>query len=180
MSKLIRDLKKKKRKAQSQAFELYCDFLFKVAYRYLKETHLAEEVVSQAFYNIFEKINQTDIESEGAFKAWCRKVTINQALMELRKQVRFQSDVSLIEEKEESPLQTDSHIHEEDIIKMVLNLPDGYRTIFNLYVIEGYSHKEIAEMLSISEGTSKSQLSKARKLLKIYLQENELSHAVIR
>nr|WP_321408234.1 sigma-70 family RNA polymerase sigma factor [uncultured Carboxylicivirga sp.] len=180
MKKLIKDLKKKRSKAQFKVFELYSDYLCKVAYRYLKETHLVEDVVSQAFLNIFEKIDSTNIEEEGAFKAWARKITINQSLMEIRKHVRFQDNISLIDHIEESPIRTDQHLHEQDIVKMVLRLPDGYRTIFNLYVIEGYTHKEIGEMLSISEGTSKSQLSKARNLLKTYIQQNEDDYAAIR
>lgn len=180
MKKLLKDLKKKRSKAQFEVFERYSDYLFKVAYRYLKETQLVEEVVSQAFLNIFEKIALTDIQEEQAFKAWARKITINQALMEIRRHIRFQDNISLIDHIEESPVRTDQHLHEEDIVKMVLQLPDGYRTIFNLYVIEGYTHKEIGAMLSISEGTSKSQLSKARKLLKTYLQDNENHYAAFR
>lgn len=180
MKKLIKDLKKKRSKAQFQVFETYSNYLYKIAYRYLKDPHLVEEVVSQAFFNIFEKISETTIEDESTFSAWCRKITINQSLMEIRKHLKFQDHLSLIENKEEAPISTDQHLHEEDLVKMVLQLPDGYRTIFNLFVIEGYSHKEISQKLSISEGTSKSQLSKARQLLKRQIENTEIYHEAIR
>ncbi len=180
MKKLIKDLKKKRSKAQYLIFDTYSNYLYKIAYRYLKDNHLVEEVISQAFLNIFDKIADTTIEDEASFKAWCRRITINQSLMEIRKHVRFQDNLSLIENMEEAPISTDQHLHEEDIVKLVLQLPDGYRTIFNLYAIEGYTHKEISEKLSISVGTSKSQLSKARQLLKRQIENTEDYHAAIR
>ncbi|MCU4174763.1 RNA polymerase sigma factor [Carboxylicivirga sp. N1Y90] len=177
MNKLIKDLKKKRTKAQYIVFDKYSSYLFKIAYRYLKDTHLAEEAVSQAFMNIFNKIDRSDIEEEVAFKAWARRITINQALMEIRKHLRFQDTIVLNEHTKEAPIQTDQQLHEEDIVNLVLKLPDGYRTVFNLYVIEGYKHSEIAEMLSISVGTSKSQLSKARKLLQNQILKNDNYYA---
>ncbi|TKG90685.1 sigma-70 family RNA polymerase sigma factor [Puteibacter caeruleilacunae] len=180
MKKLIKALKKNKPKAQHELFNRYGNYLFRISYRYLRNSELAEEVLSQSFLNIFREISKTDIESEAALKAWMKRITINQSLMEIRKNVRFNQSLELIEEVEESEITADATLLENDLIEMVLNLPDGYRTVFSLYAIEGYKHEEIAQQLGISVGTSKSQLSKARRLLKEMISKTELQYETVR
>jgi len=177
---LIKSLKRNKPKAQQKAFNLFADYLFRVCYRYLNNRERTEEVLSQTFLNIFNEIHKTDITEEAPLKAWMKKIAINQSLMEIRKRVQFSQTLELIEEIEESEITSDEHLLENDLIQMVLDLPEGYRTIFSLYAIEGYKHEEIAKKLSISVGTSKSQLSKARKLLKVMISKTEIRHEAIR
>jgi len=180
VKKLIKALKKKHPKAQKQLFDSYAGYLYRICFRYLSNRELSEEVLSQAFLNIFNHIERTDIMDEKPLKAWMKKVAINQSLMELRKNIRFTHTLDLIEEIEEAPITTDEQLLEDDLIQMVLNLPDGYRTIFSLYVIEGYTHEEIAQQLNISTGTSKSQLCKARRILKEKIKQTEISYEAIR
>lgn len=164
--KMIKDLKQQRSDAQRQVFEAYVDYLFKVCYRYLSHREKAEDVLSQVFIKIFEHIAFTDIEEEGKLKAWMKRIAINECLQEIRKNDVFADSMELYEEVKESEIEADQELMEEDLVNVVLQLPVGYRTVFSLYVIEGYSHQEIAEKLAISVGTSKSQLSKARNLLK--------------
>ncbi len=166
MNKLIGDLKKQKARAQYKLYEKYSDYLFRVSFRYLNNCEDAQDVLSQSFIKIFDKIKEIDISEEVVLKAWMRKVVINQSLMALRKRKLFTENIEEIGIIEEGEPEADEKLLEEDIVKMLLDLPDGYRTVFSLYVIEGYKHEEIAFKLGISVGTSKSQLSKARKLLK--------------
>nr|WP_320120342.1 sigma-70 family RNA polymerase sigma factor [uncultured Marinifilum sp.] len=180
MKRLIKALKNKKPKAQQKVFNLYADYLFRICYRYLNNREQTEDVLSQTFLNVFDKVHKTDITEEAALKAWMKKVAINQSLMEIRKHVQFSQPLTLIEEIEESEITSDENLLENDLIQMVLALPDGYRTVFSLYAIEGYKHEEIAEQLNISVGTSKSQLSKARKLLKKMISKTEISNEAIR
>ncbi|MGQ1911485.1 RNA polymerase sigma factor [Marinifilum sp. RC60d5] len=180
MKKIIKALKKKKPKAQQKAFDTYADYLFRICYRYLNNRERTEEVLSQTFLNVFNNIHKTDITEEAALKAWMKKIAINQSLMEIRKQIKFSQSLELIEEIEESEITSDENLLENDLIQMVLALPDGYRTVFSLYAIEGYKHEEIAKKLQISIGTSKSQLSKARKLLKNMIHKTEIRHEAIR
>ena len=176
----IKALKKKKPKAQQQLYTNYADYLYRICYRYLKSKEQAEDILSQTFLNIFDKIDKTDITEEYALKAWMKKIAINQCLMELRKRIQFPPTLELIECIEESGIRSDEHLLEKDLIQMVLNLPDGYRTVFSLYVIEGYKHEEIAKQLKISIGTSKSQLNKARKLLKEKITKTEIRYETAR
>ncbi len=154
-------------------FQQYGDYLYRICFRYMGNRDDAQDALSKGFLNVFTKVAETDISEELVLKAWMKKVMINQCLMELRSRKLFYSELELIEEIEESPIYADSHLMEEDLVQMVLKLPDGYRTVFSLYVIEGYKHEEIAENLGISVGTSKSQLRKARLQLQAMIKESE-------
>ena len=169
-------MKKKNNKAQHKLFHMYGDFLYRICFRYLGNRDDAHDVLSQSFLNIFNKITETDIQEEKILKAWMKKVAINQSLMELRKRKMFFVELDFIEEIEESSLTTDENLLEEDLIKLIMNLPDGYRTVFSLYVIEGYKHEEIAEKLGVSVSTSKSQLRKARLHLKQMIEKVDGRH----
>lgn len=180
MRKLIQALKKKKPKAQEQLFSTYADYLFRISFRYLKNREECEEVLSQSFLNIFNAIDKTDIVEEAQLKAWMKKIVINQSLMTIRKNLRFAPTLELIDEREESEITSDELLLEKDLMNMVFALPQGYRTVFSLYAIEGYKHEEIAEKLGVTIGTSKSQLSKARRILKEMINKTELSYEAVR
>ncbi len=174
MNKFIRDLKRKKSKAQFQLFQEYSDYLYRICFRYMGNRDDAQDSLSKGFLSIYTKVAETDIDETIVLKGWMKKVVVNQCLMELRKRKLFYTELELIEDIEESPIYSDSHLLEEDLIRMVLTLPDGYRTVFCLYVIEGYKHEEIAEQLGVTVNTSKSQLRKARLQLQHMIENSDL------
>jgi len=152
------------RDAQRQVYEYMAPKLYHTCKRYLKKEEELEEVMADAFYTIFTKIEQ--LKENGAFEAWARKIAVNHCLYQLKRNVNFNLYLEdnpfriQPESAEETPLE------EEDLLKLLEHIPEGCKTIFNLFVIEGYGHKEIAVMLNISEGTSKSQLNAAKTKLK--------------
>lgn len=150
------------RNAQRKVYEKMAGKLYSVCRRYLKNDEDIEEVLADTFYKIFTKLDQ--LQNPDIFEAWAKKITVNECLQKLRSTKALH--ISLDESFVESP---DSKVEnlsfEKDILKLLNFLPEGCRAIFNLFAIEGYPHKEIATMLSISEGTSKSQLNFARKKL---------------
>ncbi len=152
------------RDAQRQMYELMAPKLYRTCRRYLKKEEEIEEVLADAFYTIFTKLDQ--LKEIKAFEGWARKITVNQCLLLIRKNVNFNmylDDVKIISQPA-TPEITD--LEEDDLLNLLHLLPKGCQTVFNLFAIEGYSHKEISEMLSISEGTSKSQLNAAKTRLK--------------
>jgi len=174
---IIECLRSKNPIAQKNVFEHYGSFLYRVAYRYVRDRMTAEDLVVDSFLKIFEGAVNFRFDNLRSFEAWMKRIVINESLMLLRKQANF----NLMPESEAIEIPVDNNILDsissDEIYKLIAELPDGYRTVFNLFAIEGYSHKEIAEQLHINEGTSKSQLNHARKLLqkKILLMNN--SHA---
>jgi RNA polymerase sigma-70 factor (ECF subfamily) len=174
---IIESLRSKNPIAQKNVFEHYGSFLYRVAYRYVRDRMTAEDLVIDSFLKIFEGAVNFRFDNLRSFEAWMKRIVINESLMLLRKQANF----NLMPESEAIEIPVDNNILDsissDEIYKLIAELPDGYRTVFNLFAIEGYSHKEIAEQLHINEGTSKSQLNHARKLLqkKILLMNN--SHA---
>lgn len=159
--------KNKDRNAQRKLYERYAGKLFAICKRYLKNQLDAEEVLADSFYLIFTKLNQ--LQNIAAFEGWAKKIVVNQSLQKLRKKELL--NISL-EETTFVPTIADSAVFsmEKDILALLNLLPEGCRTIFSLFAIDGYPHKEIATMLSISEGTSKSQVNVARKKLQELLQ----------
>ena len=161
---LIQACKKQQRDAQRQVYELLARKLYYTCTRYLKKEEEIEEAMADAFYIIFTKIDQ--LKEELAFEGWAKKIAVNQCLMQLKKNVNFNlylEDVSL----KNQPLTDEMcELEEEDLLNLLNYLPDGCKTVFSLFVIEGFSHKDIAEKLQISEGTSKSQLNVAKTKLK--------------
>ena len=132
-----------------------------VCMRYVKKLPDAEELMLNGFYNFFKTIDRFVYSQESSVGAWLKKIMINECLMFLRKG----GNLKLVEEEHAAGVEVDeatmAKLNANEIFRLVMTLPPGYRTVFNLFVIEGYSHKEIAEMLRITEGTSKSQLNKA-------------------
>lgn len=130
----------------------------------------AEDVMIQGFYKVFSKLEQFN--SAGSFEGWIRRIMVNESLMYLRKE-NMNLSIERVKEAPSKEANAEQRIAESEILALLNKLPTGYRTIFNLYAIEGYSHKEIAAQLGISVNTSKSQLIKARKKLKTYLGDIE-------
>lgn len=156
--------KKMHRDAQRQVYEIMAPKLYRVCKRYLKREEEIEEVLADAFYTIFTKMDQ--LKELGAFEAWARKITVNQCLHLLKKNVNFNLYLEDNPFKIQPQSATDTQLEEEDLLNLLNFIPEGCKTVFNLFAIEGFGHKEIAAMLNISEGTSKSQLNAAKTKLK--------------
>lgn len=173
---LIERCKRNDRIAQKVLYERFSSKMFGVCRRYVKTTENTEEVLMMGFCKVFQKIDMYS--GEGSFEGWIRRVMVNEALMFLRKNYRFNEH----EEISEMPISAvevtiEDDLAARDILKLLEQLPTGYRTVFNLYVIEGYKHKEIADELGISINTSKSQLILAKKKLQDMIKESEHQRA---
>lgn len=175
IEKLIEMCRKEKREAQRQLYEMYDARMFRVVFRYVKEVQEAEDVVLNGFYKVFTHISRFEYRGPDSLEKWIRRIMVNEALMSLRKSRMYLSDESEAD-KEESVWEADTDLDAEAIYALIRQLPDGYRMVFNLFVIEGFSHAEIAEKLEITEGTSRSQLSKARTQLKEWLTQNDVNN----
>lgn len=169
---LINGCIKKDRKAQRRLYDLYKVQLFRVCLRYAKDRPEAEDILQDGFLKIFADIHQ--YKGSGALGGWLRRVMVNTALQHLRKQKRRGQTLEITEiadtyQAEEVIM---SDLRAKTLTRLIQQLPPGYRAVFNMYVIEGYSHREIAEQLNVTESTSKSQLSKAKALLRKMLEKN--------
>ena len=153
-------------KAQTRLYEKFSSKMLAVCTRYVGDKMEAEDVMIDGFMRVFDKIDQFTF--QGSFEGWIRKIMVNEALMYVRSKKMIIVDLEYAtEETSDSSFSTD--LEAADLMKLIEELPVGYRTVFNLYAIEGYNHLEIGEMLGISEGTSKSQLSRARAMLQAKL-----------
>jgi len=160
---LIKACKRKKQAAQKQLYERYYDMMFRTCFRYLGNSHNAEDIVVEGFLKIFEKIKTFEYRNPNSLKNWMQTIMVNQSLMYLRrnKKILFSDNEHIFEQN----YTIDETLEIKDIHRAIAQMPTGYRTVFNMYVVEGFAHKEIAESLNISEQTSKSQLSRAKKFL---------------
>ena len=159
---LIEQAVESNRLAQHQIYSKLSPKMLGVCRQYIKDVHLAEDVMITAFMKVF--VSLKNFKHEGSFEGWVRRIMVNECISFLR----VQKKVKFLEEEiyiEESGNTTESQFSVDDIQFLIDNLPDGYKMVFNLYAIEGYKHHEIAELLGIKKGTSKSQLSHARKML---------------
>ncbi len=170
---LIEKCQQNDRSAQKVLYERYAPVMLGICRRYLKDWMEAENVMSEGFFKIFTKMDQYRF--EGSFEGWMKKIMVNESLALLRKR----NDFNLTLESSNLSISTDAGPEEiageNSILELLHKLPTGYRTIFNLYAIEGYKHKEIAEQLNISINTSKSQLIKARKRLQDLMNDEKLN-----
>lgn len=150
------------RHAHHQIYSKFSPKMLGVCRQYIKDIHQAEDIMITAFMKVFS--NLKNFEHKGSFEGWIRRIMVNECISFLRvqKQVKFTEDETFFEERFNN---IESQFSVEDIQFLIDALPEGYKMVFNLYAIEGYKHQEIAQMLGISEGTSKSQLFQARKLL---------------
>ncbi|MDN3708408.1 RNA polymerase sigma factor [Myroides ceti] len=167
---LIALVKKQDRASQKKMFDQFAPKMLGVCRQYVKNIHDAEDVMLCGFMKVFQNIHQ--FEHKGSFEGWIRKIMVFESISFLRsrKEMLFTEEVSYKETLTEDHL---SFYETEALQHMIDTLPAGCKTVFILYVIEGYKHQEIAEMLMISEGTSKSQLANARKLLQNQLKKKE-------
>lgn len=172
---LIRACIREDASCQKEVFNRFSGRMLGVCNRYARNSADAEDILQDAFIKVFNKLHQ--FKFQGSFEGWVRKIVINTALKKYSVS-RYTKEVVgyEIKDKDESAMDPSaySHLTQKELMSLINNLPDGYRMIFNLYVIEGYQHDEIAEMLNIQPGTSRSQLVKARALLQkqiIHLQK---------
>lgn len=165
----IQGCKRRDRLVQKQLYEKYSARFFGVCKRYLKNIELAEDVLVKGFLKIFDHIDS--FEGKGNFEGWMQRIMVNECLMELRKKQDFTIYLETSNIQPQRDATVLENLYEQDILKLLDFLPTGCRTVFNLYVIEGFKHNEIAEQLGISEGTSKSQLNLAKEKLKVLLNE---------
>lgn len=171
-TELIEGCKHKDAKAQKGLYDRYAGKLYALCCRYIKEKMEAEDVLITAFTKILDRIDQ--YKGEGSFEGWMKRVVVNESLSYLRKNKNMYLEMDIeAADREPDFERLESNLQAEDLMKMIAALPSGYRIIFNLYAIDGYSHKEIADQLGISENTSKSQLSRARVALQKSLIETE-------
>jgi RNA polymerase sigma-70 factor (ECF subfamily) len=164
-NQLIEGCRANNRKAQKAIFEKYKNSMLGVCMRYCKSKDEAEDVLMEAFMTVFSEIHS--FRGEGSFEYWIKRIMINSSINNYRKNLKhyFHTDIDDIDDRKMVKNENIEVSSVKDIMKVVQKLPEGYRVVFNLYAIEGYKHKEIAKMLEITVGTSKSQLSKARKML---------------
>ncbi|HPW97231.1 MAG TPA: RNA polymerase sigma factor [Flavobacterium sp.] len=150
------------RHAQQKIYSKFSPKMLSICRQYIKDIHEAEDIMITAFMKVFT--NLKNFKHEGSFEGWIRRIMINECISFIRvqKKVKFLEDENFTEEKVNN---IESQLSIEDIQFLIDSLPDGYKMVFNLYCIEGYKHHEIAAMLGINEGTSKSQLSHARRIL---------------
>jgi len=172
---VIAGCKRGDRHAQKKIFDTYSKSLLLLCKRYVQNDHDAEELLLNGFYKFFASIKQFEYVSDTSLSAWLKRIMVNECLMHLRKaksirivEAESSLDVSLDEEAW-------ANIAAKEILGAISTMPDGYRLVFNLFVIEGYMHGEISAMLGITEGASKSQLMRA----KIYLQKALIKKGVV-
>jgi RNA polymerase sigma-70 factor (ECF subfamily) len=150
------------RHAQQKIYTQFSPKMLSVCRQYIKDIHQAEDIMITAFMKVF--MNLKNFQHKGSFEGWIRRIMINECISFIRveKKVKYSEDETYFEESFNN---IESQFSIDDIQFLIDSLPDGYKMVFNLYAIEGYKHQEIASMLGINEGTSKSQLSHARKML---------------
>lgn len=161
---LYEGCKNGERRSQETLYRLLSSKMLGVCMRYARNNFEAEDMLQAGFIKVFAEIGS--FRGEGSFEGWVRRIMVNTAIAGYRKNMRSLETVVLSDGYENSqPYELDM-LEYHDLLKLIQSLPDGYRAVFNMYAVEGYSHKEIAEELNISEGASKSQLSRARSWLK--------------
>ncbi len=159
-------------RAQRDLYDRYSSLMFSICLRYVGDTAQAEDIMIAGFMKIFANIKQ--FLGKGSFEGWMRRIMVNEALAFIRKNKSMYLEVDIqVADYEPNYGLLGDRLEADDLMRLVNDLPVGYKTIFNLYAIEGYAHKEIADMLGISVNTSKSQLSRARTLLQSKLIESE-------
>lgn len=169
---LIRKCQKQHPAAQRKLYERYAPKMLALCRRYLRNLEDAEEVMSLGFVKVYGKLDHYRF--EGSFEGWMRTIMVREALMYLRSKknlIQFTDEMERYSEQYE--IQPSQEMDADYLIALIDELPPGYRTVFNMYAIDGYKHHEIADLLGISENTSKTQLMRARTLLKAQLENQK-------
>ena len=163
---LVERIRKKDQRAMSQLYQMYVEELSSVCYRYVPDEDDAKDVLQNSFVKIFTTISALDYRGEDSFKAWMKRIVANEALgyLKQRKKLVFVEYNAASQDSVDDEPQPE-RLSPDELHKLISELPDGYRMVVNLYVFEGYSHRQIAELLSISERTSASQFYHAKRLL---------------
>ncbi len=158
-------------KAQRFLFDKFAPKMLLVCMRYAKNKSDAEDVLQEAFIKVFNKLSA--FKNEGSLEGWIRRIMVNTSLDQIRKNSKFSKDTDLdtVSYKLENKDSFFDNLSSEDLLKMINNMPNGYKIVFNMFAIEGYSHQEIADTLGVSENTSKSQYLRARSYLKNELEK---------
>ena len=167
VSQLVERIRQKDQRAMSQLYQMYVEELSSVCYRYVPDEDDAKDVLQKSFVKIFTTISALDYRGEDSFKAWMKRIVANEALGYLKQQKKliFVEQDAAHEETPDDDEPQPERLSADELHKLISELPDGYRMVVNLYVFEGYSHRQIAELLSISERTSASQFYHAKRLL---------------
>ncbi len=171
LEKLINKCKQRDIKAQSEVYQLFAGKLFALCLKYSKNYQEAQDNLQDGFITIFNKIDQYQF--KGSFEGWLKRIVVNTALQKYREK----NVLNLI--SDEIPDEVEVEVDETTVsldylLSIIQELPNRYRLVFNMYVLDGYSHRDIAGMLEISEGTSKSNLSRARQILKKKVEQNKI------
>lgn len=173
IDQLINDCKKNDIKAQEQLYKQFAPRLFSVCLKYAHNYTEAQDFLQDGFLILFEKINQ--FQNKGSFEGWAKRIFINLILQEYRSK----KHLHLAEEIEEAPdveIEIDEDVSMDFLTKIIQELPERYRLVFNLYVFENYTHQDIANQLNITVGTSKSNLARARMILKEKIEKNKTNY----
>jgi RNA polymerase sigma-70 factor (ECF subfamily) len=171
-AELVDQCKKGKRASQKALYELYCQKMMVVCMRYAKSIGEAEDILQEGFIKVFHHIK--NFRSEATLSTWITRIMINTALNANRKKVYLYPMVDVVDVKIQVTDSGIDQLHFNELLEMIQNLPTGCQAVFNMYAIDGYGHKEIAEELGISEGTSKSQYARARQLLQRMIETETL------
>ncbi len=169
---LIENCSKGDHKAQKAFFYRYADILYVAIRRYIKDSSTIDDILFQGMMKIYSKLEDFTYINENALIGWLKRIVVNEALMHLRSDFRTVYKVEEITEHNWKEHTDYSLVDENNLMDTINQLPDGYRTVFLLHVVDGYSHKEIAAQLEIAEGTSRSQFFKARNLLQEKLKKD--------
>ncbi len=167
---LLQGCKKNNRVAQQKVYNYLSPKLYSVCKRYIKNKEVIEDILTEVFFTIFTKIHQ--LKEVNAFEGWARRIAINMCLQQLKKETNFNIYIEELPSVNKATINDNDFLEEQDLLKIIEMLPKGCQTVFNLYVIENYSHKDIAQELNITEGTSKSQLNFAKQKLKTLVNEH--------
>lgn len=170
---LIESCKKGDRAAQKVLYDRLAPRMFPLCIRYIGDRTQAEDILQEGFITLFTKLE--NFKGEGSFEGWARRIFVTTALMDLRKKdaLKMSEDIDAVRGMKADLPSQGENIGYKELMKLIMSLPPGFRTVFNMYAIEGYSHKEIADALGISETTSRTQLSRARIWLQTKINERE-------
>ena len=168
-TELIQRAANHNREAQHKLFEIHAPKMLSVCRYYVKDVQKAEEVMLNGFFKAFTNLNS--FKNEGSFEGWMRKIMVRESISFLRQQKPIEFSIEEVEPSSDYSNAMETSLEVNDIQQLIDELPEGYKMVFVMYAIEGYKHHEIAELLNISEGTSKSQLFKARQMLQQKIKE---------
>ena len=162
-----------KHQTQKALYDRLAPRMFPICIRYAGDREVAQDILQDGFITLFTKLD--DYKGEGSFEGWARRIFVTTALMSLRKKdaLKMSDELDMARGMKAETVSQTQNLGYKELMKLVMSLPPGFRTVFNMYSIEGYSHKEIGEMLGISETTSRTQLSRARTWLQNKIKEME-------